>query len=157
MVKAQLTLLEPDRLTAKEAGLAHHVPNGPAKLLAELVKRGLKGEHLEETARFLLAWDAHAASVDKAARAKTDAREARADAAALAPVDSDYHRVCACGCLRSLDGRRATVKYFGDACRVKALRARKAATPTPAPKNADVTVPRLPRTTGGVYGVSEAA
>jgi hypothetical protein len=59
-VNAQLTLLEPDPLTAKEAGLRAHIPDGPAKLLAVLVKRGLKDEHLTETAGFLLRWDLHA-------------------------------------------------------------------------------------------------
>jgi hypothetical protein len=60
-------------------------------------------------------------------------------------------RTCQCGCGASLDGRRATVRYFDGACRTKALRARKAYAPTRTPKNQDVTVPRPPT------GLSEAA
>jgi hypothetical protein len=38
-------------------------------------------------------------------------------------------RLCECGCLRSLEGRRANTRHFDGACRVRALRARRAATP----------------------------
>ena len=129
-MNGQLTLhesLEPDRVRgAAGVGLAHGIADGPAKLLAALVKRGLRREALHEAARLVLAWDA------------------------LAPADPDF-RICVCGCGRSLKDRRITARYFDGACRAKALRARKAATPTRTPKNADVTVPGLPS------GLSEAA
>jgi hypothetical protein len=133
-VNPQLTLLEQDRtLTAEEAGLRSHIPDGPAKLLAQLVKRGLEDEHLEDMARLLLTWDA------------------------LAPVDPDFHRICSCGCLRSLKDRRANTKYFDGACRAKARRASKAPTlPQPSPRGS-VTGARLPVASDGLPYVSEAA
>jgi hypothetical protein len=51
-------------------------------------------------------------------------------------------RRCACGCLRSLDGRRATAVYFDVACRVRAHRARRA---TRRSNPAYVTVAEAPR------------
>ena len=131
----QLTLLEPDRLTADlTADLRKRVPDGPAKLLAVLVKRGLTEEAYHEAARLLLAWDAHAATEAKAARAEMDAPEAVGI------------RSCRCGCQRSLDGRRANARYFDDACRTKALRARKASTPTRTPRIRMSRAHGLPRT-----------
>jgi prepilin-type processing-associated H-X9-DG protein len=46
-------------------------------------------------------------------------------------------RVCACGCRKSLDGRRANALYFDGACRVRAHRARGALTRT-QPRGATV-------------------
>lgn len=116
----------PDRiLTSAEAGLAAHIPDGPARLLAALVKRGLPEEHLEDAALLILFWNDHA------------------------PVDPDY-RLCACNCGREIQGRRAAVKYVDDACRTRALRARRAST-RPQPQGEPVvTVPRPPSASDGM-------
>jgi hypothetical protein len=50
------------------------------------------------------------------------------------------NRVCACGCSRSLEGRRANAIYFDGACRVRAHRVRRAANPPQGWETAVVTV-----------------
>jgi hypothetical protein len=42
-------------------------------------------------------------------------------------ADCEPYGVCECGCGRSLAGRRRGAKYFEDACKMKAFRARKRA------------------------------
>lgn len=49
-------------------------------------------------------------------------------------------RVCACGCGGSLDGRRASARYFDGACRVRAHRARRTSPRPETRAGADVTV-----------------
>ena len=109
----QLTLLDTPSggrmLTSAQAGLRTHIEDGPACLLAALVKRGMAPEYLDAAAFLILSWDAHA------------------------PVDPEYHRLCACGCLRLLVGRRANTKYYDGTCRVRALRARRSSDPVPIP------------------------
>lgn len=46
------------------AGLRREVPAGPARLLTQLVLRGLRSEHHEAAALLVLALDAHAAGHD---------------------------------------------------------------------------------------------
>jgi hypothetical protein len=53
-------------------------------------------------------------------------------------------RICACGCRASLDGRRANALYFDGACRVRAHRARRAATRPQGWGTRDVTVEARP-------------
>jgi len=66
-------------------------------------------------------------------------------------------RLCACGCLRSLEGRRANARYFDGACRVRALRARRAATRPQTWAEVDVTVTAAPAGPRRVRYVMEAA
>jgi hypothetical protein len=46
-------------------------------------------------------------------------------------------RICACGCQRSLNDRRANAIYFNGACRVRAFRALQAST-EPEPRTEPV-------------------
>jgi hypothetical protein len=120
VTNGQLTLLDiPSErvLTAKEAGLAATIPEGPAKFLTAIVKRGLHRQYLHTAASLVLA-------LDETAR--------------------DEYRPCVCGCGRSLKGRRANAKHFEGACRVKALRAREASTRSRPWGKAHVTVAEAP-------------
>ena len=123
---SQLTLLDHDRtLTAKQAGLRTNIEDGRARLLAVLVKRGLRREDLPAAALLILSWDAHA------------------------PVDPEF-RLCVCGCGRTLKGRRVTAKHFDGARRVRAHRARAASTRPQPSESLGVTVPRPRPASDGV-------
>jgi hypothetical protein len=109
-------------------------PPGPAQLLAALVKRGLKREYHHEVATFILLWDRYAPLEE--------------------PRES---RVCVCGCGRSLKDRRVTAKYFDGAVAPRPSGPEKRLPLPRTPKNADVTVPRLPTASDGLPYASEAA
>jgi hypothetical protein len=113
--------------TKAQLGLAKEIPVGAERLLAQLVRRGLAEHHLKAAASLVLALEEWAAGGVGSAR------------------------VCACGCGRSLEGRRANAVYFDGACRVRAHRARRKVVRPDGWTQADVTV------TGAPNGLREAA